>query len=260
MSRGARIADQLREEFFLEEKLPFSVLENICLAHNAYVKSATIDGAQGRILFSKNSDHSVITLNDRITYGPKRKFVLAHELGHRLMHFQLMNFICNESDLKNWANTNGNYRYEKEANEFAAALLMPREAFQADINSSSLNKELIKEVADKFGTSLTSACIHYTKYGNQPCYLIYSQNGTIQWVCKSEDIYWGYIEKGDRPPSGSSPRRFFEDSDKTGRDICSVYDWFTDYQEEEFSLYEESMYSESYSSVLTFLWPCDKYN
>ena len=260
MSRGARIADQLREEFFLEDKIAFSVLENICLAHNAYVKLATIDGAQGRILFSNKSDRSVITINDRITYEPKRKFVLAHELGHRLMHFQLMNFICNENDLKNWANANGNFRYEKEANEFAAALLMPRKAFHADVHSSPLSTELIKEIADKFGTSLTSACIHYTKYGNQPCYLIYSQNGTIQWVGKSEDISWGYIDKGDRPPPGSSPQRFFADCDKTGRDICSVYDWFTDYQDAEFSLYEESMYSETYCSVLTFLWPCDEYN
>src|SRR5699024_9157815 len=105
MSRGARIAAQLRDEFFLEDKLEFSILENICLAKDAYVKSADIDGAQGRILFSKNSDSSVITLNNGIDYEPKRKFVLAHELGHRLLHFQLMNFICNENDLKNWGNT-----------------------------------------------------------------------------------------------------------------------------------------------------------
>src|SRR5699024_486446 len=211
------------------------------------------------ILFSKNSDSSVITLNNGIDYEPKRKFVLAHELGHRLLHFQLMNFICNENDLKNWGNTNGNFRYEKEANEFAAALLMPREAFQSYINTSSLSKDLIEDVANKFGASLTSACIHYTKYGNQPCYLIYSKDGKIQWVSKSNDIYWGYIEKGDKPPVGSTPRLFFDQGKKEARDICSVFDWFTDYEEDEFSLYEESIYSERYSSVLTLLWPCDKY-
>lgn len=260
MSRGPRIATQLREELFLEDKLELSVLEDICLVKNTHVKFAKIDGAQGRILFSKNSDSSIITINNTIGYEPKKKFVLAHELGHRLLHFQLMNFICGERELSNWGNANGHFRYEKEANEFAAALLMPKKAFQAYIDTSALSGGLIKEVANKFGTSLTSAGIYYVQYGNFPCYLIHSRNGNIQWVFKSDDIDWGYIKRGEQPPSNSTPRCFFKQGKKKKREIRSVFDWFPDYSQKDFTLFEESIYLETYSSVLTFLWPYESYN
>lgn len=260
MNRGERVATQLRDDLFIDDNIDFPLLKDICLIKDAYVKLAKISGAQGRIIFSNNSNISIITIDDTIAYEPKRKFVLAHELGHRLLHFKLMNFICNEQDMNIWNNTNGRFRYEKEANSFAAALLMPKSSFKSYVRTSELSGGLIKNVSKKFGTSITSACIHYTQYGNQPCYLICSQNGKIRWVSKSDDIYWGYIKKGEKLPLNSTPKYFFDQGKQKEREVCSIFDWFPNYDKNDFSLFEESIYLETYSTVLTFLWPCDKYN
>ncbi len=62
----------------------------------------------------------------------KIRFSIAHELGHMLMHSDLIS----EDDLdKNVIDT----KLEEEANIFAAAFLLPRETFSRDVTSSSID-------------------------------------------------------------------------------------------------------------------------
>ncbi len=64
------------------------------------------------------------------SYVPRRRFTLAHEIGHFCMHGSTdrHEFI----DDKNTMNRSESYwnRYESEANRFAATLLMPKELLE----------------------------------------------------------------------------------------------------------------------------------
>ncbi len=82
------------------------------------------DDFVGKIEFGVNN-WPVVTLNPiENTYEPRRRFTIAHEIGHYCLHSnQHRRFIDTR---KNMSRT-GSYwdTYEYEANAFAAELLMP---------------------------------------------------------------------------------------------------------------------------------------
>ena len=95
-------------------------------------------------------------------YNSQRiRFSIAHELGHLFLHMQ---YLINPDEWNNIEpgtsharNTNIPYsRYEAEANEFAAAFLMPKDRFLevAEENFYNLNK-----IASIFNVSIESAKI-----------------------------------------------------------------------------------------------------
>jgi Zn-dependent peptidase ImmA (M78 family) len=108
----------------------------------------------------EGEDSFVIDLNGKKPFLRER-FTIAHELGHLFLH---MGFLINK-DL--WGNQqkvfqdsvyyrmSGNYTQEEsEANEFAAAFLMPRNEFKEQIYKNlSYNRIDIPAIADYFKVS-----------------------------------------------------------------------------------------------------------
>lgn len=77
----------------------------------------------------------VVLLNDKKDSSVRRRFTIAHELGHILLHSKL-----NPTELLNSSNSK---RIEYEANLFASFLLMPESTFSRDINGIGLDYLLI---------------------------------------------------------------------------------------------------------------------
>src|ERR1700676_312683 len=63
----------------------------------------------------------------------RRRFTIAHELGHFLMPLHGPNAQCAKVDMSILTTKDSNRAREAEANRFAAALLMPRELFLRDM-------------------------------------------------------------------------------------------------------------------------------
>lgn len=79
----------------------------------------------GQILFREGSP--VVKINPfQNSYEPRRRFTLAHELGHFCLHSSSSR--TGFTDSKRTMSRSESYwdRYESEANTFAAQLLMPR--------------------------------------------------------------------------------------------------------------------------------------
>lgn len=256
MGRGANKAEVLREKYCLKDKIDLSLLEDLCFSEGAFLKYEKIEGAQGRLMFSKKSSYSIITINSEIDYTPKKKFVIAHELGHNALHRGKMNFVCDDDDLNSWDRKN---KYEYEANDFASDFLMPRFSIRSLTEGQELSVDLIESIALDFGTSLTSTCIQYCKYGNIPCYVVASTNGRITWVSNSIDFYLGYLSKGAALPKRSNANLFFQKGIKQSKQVCMVKDWFPDHKKQDLYLYEDAIYLENYSTVLSLLWICEDY-
>lgn len=73
-----------------------------------------------------------IFLNDDKNTNARIRFDIAHELGHLLMH---ADYYTNEDFEKTFVRD----KLEDEANRFAGAFLMPKESFEKDVFSSSVD-------------------------------------------------------------------------------------------------------------------------
>lgn len=84
----------------------------------------------------------------------RQTFSLAHELGHLILHmgFGKRDIWTRSEDYQESYARSGWSEEEYEANEFAAAFLMPSEEFRAVASKSSL-----KSVAEHFGVSADAA-------------------------------------------------------------------------------------------------------
>ncbi|MDX1752011.1 MAG: ImmA/IrrE family metallo-endopeptidase [Salinimicrobium sediminis] len=94
----------------------------------------------------------------------RKRFTIAHELGHYVMH-RLENdvFVDNKQFRvefnRDKRSSTGEVKHEREANAFAAALLMPKHLLQKEIEKMSfdlineIEEDIIEALANKFKVS-----------------------------------------------------------------------------------------------------------
>jgi Zn-dependent peptidase ImmA (M78 family) len=75
--------------------------------------------------------------NTDISSFGRLNFTLAHEFGHYLLHRLDYpdSITCSQQDMVRWDSESG--QIEKQANEFAAGLLMPLDDFRRQIDASA---------------------------------------------------------------------------------------------------------------------------
>jgi Zn-dependent peptidase ImmA (M78 family) len=257
MNKGPIFANRIREEFDLNDKIDFQLIEEISFYKDAYVDYKPIEGAQGRIIFKEKSTKSFITINSAINYGPKKKFVLAHELGHALIHREGNQiFVCDEQDLNRW---DIDSNLEAEANSFAAELIVPEKKFK-ELSKGEFSSEQIRDLSNHFGFSLTAMSIRYTKIGLEKCYSVYSTNGVIKWISWTDDFYLGQIHRGSRIPKGTNTHRYYNKGVKKGKEVVLAKTWFSECHKQDIYLYEDCIYLDQYNSAITLLWVCKDFN
>ena len=107
----------------------------------------------------RKQDNGFIIYVSPFQSSERKKFTVAHELGHLFLH---MGYRTN-SDLWNKQKNATYYRsvdslMEYQANEFAAALLMPKKEYKKIMNQYTTgNKVETDKVADYFGVSVSAA-------------------------------------------------------------------------------------------------------
>jgi Zn-dependent peptidase ImmA (M78 family) len=104
-------------------------------------RHATDEDLSGFILRDPKGGHPVIGVN-KAHHRNRQRFTIAHELGHYLLHEGSLVHVDRERAFK--VNLRGDEASkgvdvaEKEANLFAAELLMPGEFLQRDLRSSGV--------------------------------------------------------------------------------------------------------------------------
>lgn len=246
-------------------------LEEIANAEYLIVQDKELNNCLGKIHF--NTEFGLITLNKNITDEGTRRFTLAHEMGH----FFNEKFIIKNEELNRKNEKEGNRKNfnlnecssgdilyfksamvkEREANGFAAELLMHKPWFGNFVKKRELDFELIKETAGHFNVSLTAAAIRYTEIGTYPAAVIMSTDGKVKWSAVSEYFPVKYIPKGYFVKKESAAFDFFNNKTvQTEADMIRAYTWFAeDYNcKEDLYLYEQNVVMKNYNSVLTLLW------
>lgn len=89
----------------------------------------------------------------------RKKFTIAHELGHLFLHmgYRISSELWNKQKNATYYRS-GDSLMEYQANEFAAALLMPKETYKKIMDQYTIeNKVETDKVADYFGVSVSAA-------------------------------------------------------------------------------------------------------
>jgi len=164
------------------------IIEDIAAVRGVFIKEEPMSGADGRL--ATLGDHGIITIRENIDIAAKKRFVIAHELGHFELHRgEIFNIRCTDKDFFSWYKGNP---LEIEANYFAAELLMPEDIFKRRVLGKEVSKELIESLAYEFNTSLTATSIRFVTL--RPEYaLVCSESSWIKWFVVDYDHFPYYI-------------------------------------------------------------------
>ena len=80
------------------------------------------------------------------------------------------------------------FSIEREADYFAACLLMPEERFRKDIGNKKFGIEVIDYLRAEYKISRTACALRFADIGNYPLLIVYAENNIIRWSYSSEDF------------------------------------------------------------------------
>lgn len=125
-----------------------------------------------------------IIYNSAVSEGRKR-FTIAHEFGHYLMHRTLFptGFECSEEAITFRNGTD----LESEADTFAASLLMPLDDFRARLSPTVVpSLDDLGTLADHYGVSLISCVLRWLEYTERRSLLVLARDDFVLWSRSSE--------------------------------------------------------------------------
>jgi Zn-dependent peptidase ImmA (M78 family) len=121
----------------------------------------------------------------------RRAFTIGHEFGHYVLHRQMIEddatydggIYCDENAV---IRRNGS-GIEQEADEFAAALLMPLHDFRRQLPAKDRpNFDILSRIAKRYGVSLTAAILRWLEYTETRAIMIVSNEGFAHWAKPSK--------------------------------------------------------------------------
>jgi Zn-dependent peptidase ImmA (M78 family) len=256
MPKGKRAAQKLMRECGIEDPIEFP-LDLIVYGRGATLVEKPLKNSEGRIVFGRTK--AIITVNSDIAYSGKKRFVIAHELGHFEMHRHLVP-VHHDTDATLEYFKNGHQ--ETEANEFASELLMPEQLFKKECFGKKFSPNLLRSLADRFQTSVTSVAYKYFELGDHPICLFYSHNNQVKYW-KRPDGYPHFINDRTKltPPEDSVAAEFFDKQKIYKKEHSKQQIWKSTWFElkhwendSDFKFYEYCIVTPAYNTVLSLVW------
>lgn len=190
-------AREIISELYIE-KPDHIIIEDIASMRGAIIKEVPMKGADGRL--TSIGSKGIISIRADIDIIGKKRFVMAHELGHFELHRgTVFNISCTDEEFHSWYKGN---HIEIEANYFAAEILMPEDMVKSRTDGKDISKELIESLAAEFKMSLTAASIRYVTL--RPEYaLVFSKDSKITRFIADPDSFPYYINISGKVHSDS---------------------------------------------------------
>ena len=144
-------------------------VEQLAECMGAVVRYAPFDGQMSGLLHrSENENRAVIGVNS-LHPTVRQRFSIAHELGHLILHKPALQidqhaFVSFRTSMSSSATDPD----EVEANQFAAALLMPEALLKQCVHQFGENPDVedaIRELAQQFDVSAQAMTIRLTSLG-----------------------------------------------------------------------------------------------
>jgi Zn-dependent peptidase ImmA (M78 family) len=215
MQLALEVHRQLRAQFgTVPTKVP---LAGIAAAIGIeFIEEHAQDSVEGMLVIQDG--RGAVSLRKGLRPG-RRNFTLGHEIGHFLIpnhRFQRTDFKCAKIDMGrergggNWEKRPQLERIEVEANEFAAALLVPQPEFQTERKrlGAGCDVEHIRQLAETFGVSQEVMAKIYVTASDEPAAVITSHSGRVRRVIPKTGFPFMGLRRDAPIPAESLTHRF----------------------------------------------------
>jgi Zn-dependent peptidase ImmA (M78 family) len=187
----------------------------------------------------------------------RRSFTVGHEFAHYVLHRELIEedgrfdggIYCDENAV---IRRNGS-GIEQEADEFAAALLMPLHDFRRQLPARARpDFEVLGRLAKRYGVSQTAAILRWLEYTETRAIMLVSNEGFAHWAKPSIGALKSgrYIRTRDTvfelPMQAFAARRDYSDAALTGV-MQQAGVWFSE------PVHEMCLRSDRYDQEITVL-------
>lgn len=164
----------------------------------------------------KSADQFGIFYSASFSSDGFRRFTVAHELGHYFLdgHYE---HIFAEGKIRHQSDSGftSDDHYEREADSFAAALLMPDTLFKIACARVKPGLKAVETLAEQCGTSLTATAIRYAILSDDPITVICSKDNRVQFAFMSDTLKerrgLNWIKKYSSIPEGTATAKFNRD-------------------------------------------------
>ncbi|MFO0966102.1 MAG: ImmA/IrrE family metallo-endopeptidase [Gemmataceae bacterium] len=190
------------------------------------------------------------------------RFTVAHELGHYYLPGHPESLFPNGDGChRSHSGFISHDRYERQADQFASALLMPESLFTDALDHAGQGFSAIQTLATLCKTSITATAIRFAKYTDDPVAVIVTGGTHVEYCFLSErlkdmkDLEW--LKKGDliAPKSATAAFNKAITNIREARQddgCCWLDDWFDGAPHVEMN--EDVVGLGSYGKTLTILF------
>ena len=247
LSQPSVYAKALRAEMQLTGRVD---LNEIAEKLNLSVRGKSLTGCDGALLRSTTGSKGIIVVKKSIREFGRKRFTIAHELGHLMLHGA--SAACMASDVGQWSDAK---KSEKDADEFAAELLIPSEEVQSIINGERPSLQLIRRVAEQYETSFSASGWRFCDIVSVPCAIIWSTDRIIQWFRKSDSFSF-FLRRGVSVPEASYLMAAYKGETVPEQpEPVPAGEWIEHPRLlEGAEIWEQSLKLPWYDSVITLLW------
>jgi hypothetical protein len=254
VARGERAARAVYAELGLVHPTEISI-DTIAYMRGALVRDVPMTGAQGRL--ARVGSKAIIAVSDSIAYSQRRRFVIAHEVGHLELHQEENQIaLCDDAKIDEIYDQGT----ERESNAFATELLMPQALWSKRADVAKPDLEVVSRLADEFQVSLTAAAIRFAKLCPERCAVVFSQDGAIKWFAAGPE-FGQWIQRGSKLDPYTLAYDYFAKGTVGSRaETVSATAWLaSDRLGKDDEIVEHSRPIPSLRAVLSLLWiPADR--
>ena len=152
------------------------------------VQGEDLDGFDGLLKANKSRSKWLILYNSAVRSEGRKRFTIAHEFGHYLLHrHQQSEFQCGDDDIETGDRNKNNI--ETDADLFASTLLMPLDDFRKQVDRQSVSFDLLGHCADRYGVSLTAAALRWIEIADKRAVLVASRDDHMLWAKSNESAF-----------------------------------------------------------------------
>ena len=156
-----------------------------------YRRAKTYEGA---LLRMKGIPRGYVVLSTEVPEVRRRHFTLGHEVGHYLLPDQQeLCQPCGKKQIESWDEELA--KPERDANQFAAEVLMPRSIVQPFLREPPQLSH-IEQIAAACETSLTASAYRYCELSSYRIAMVWSADRRVRW-CKPSGEFVRWVRKGN---------------------------------------------------------------
>jgi IrrE N-terminal-like domain len=144
---------------------------------------------EGHTLRASGGAWGLVAIAQSIWWTRHGRFVLAHEIGHLLLHagYDVLS-ACLESGAQL---APGARKIEGEASDAGCEILMPEAWFAPGCRGAAPGGNELRAMAERFDVDVAAAALRALLYVEVPCAMVVAKGGVVDWVACSEgwDLY-----------------------------------------------------------------------